>query len=108
MTDEFYIGWEAKAAPGVRKIARKVSIVLLLLALLAPVVLAVSQTMIGTSVFEWGTLKTFSGILQTQPYPHLLVRRPGQTGSESSFSSYYLVAPWQFGLNTGVLAPLDG
>jgi hypothetical protein len=108
MTDEFYIGWEAKAAPGVGKTARTVSTVLLLLALLAPVVLAVSQTMIGASVFEWGTVKSFSGILQTQPYPHLQVPRPGQTGGESSFSSYYLVAPWKFGLNSEVLAPLDG
>ena len=108
MTDEFYIGWEAKAAPGTGNTARKAAVGLLALALLAPVVLAVSQTMIGASVFEWGTLKTFSGILQTQPYPHLLVRRPGQTGSASSFSSYYLVAPWKFGLNSGVLASLDG
>jgi hypothetical protein len=77
MTDEFYIGWQAKAPPGIGKTARKVAIVLLVLALLAPVVLAVSQTMIGASVFEWGTLKTLSGILQTQPYPHLLVPRPG-------------------------------
>jgi hypothetical protein len=108
MNDEFYIGWEAKAAPGIGKTARKVSIVLVLLALLAPVVLAVSQTMIGSSVFEWGTLKTLSGILRTQPYPHLLVPRPGQLGSASSFSSYYLVAPWKFGLDTKGLAPLDG
>ena len=108
MTDEFYIGWEAKAAPGIGKTTRKVAILLLVLALLAPVVLAVSQTMIGASVFEWGTHKTFSGILQTQPYPHLLVPRPGQTASASSFSTYYLVAPWKFGLVTEVLAPLDG
>jgi hypothetical protein len=108
VSDEFYIGWEAKAAPGIGKTARKVAVGLLVLALLAPAVLAVSQTMIGASVFEWGTLKTFSGILQTQPYPHLLVQRPGQTDSVSSFSSYYLVAPWKFGLDTGVLAPLDG
>jgi len=108
MTDEFYIGWEAKAAPGIGKTTRKVAILLLVLALLAPVVLAVSQTMIGASVFEWGIHKTFSGILQTQPYPHLLVPRPGQTGSASSFSTYYLVAPWKFGLVTEVLAPLDG
>jgi hypothetical protein len=108
MTDEFYIGWEAKAAPGIGKTARRISIVLMWLALLAPVVLAVSQTMIGSSVFEWGTLKTFSGMLQTQPYPHLLVPRSGQIGSASSFSSYYLVAPWKFGLDTRVLAQLDG
>lgn len=108
MTDEFYIGWEAKAAPGIRKTGRKVAIVVLSLALLAPIVLAVSQRMIGASVFEWGTHKNLSGILRTRPYPHLLVPRPGRTGSVSSFSSYYLIAPWKFGLNTEALAPLDG
>ena len=108
MTDEFYIGWEAKAAPGIGKTGRKVTIVVLLMALLVPLVLAASQRLIGASVFEWGTRKTFSGILQTRPYPHLLVPRPGRTGSASSFSLYYLVAPWKFGLNTEALAPLDG
>ena len=108
MNDEFYIGWEAKAAPGIGKAVRKVVIALPLLALLAPVVLAVSQRMIGASVFEWGNHKSFSGILQTTPYPHLLVPRPGNADGQSRFSTYYLVAPWKFGLNREAIAPLDG
>ena len=76
MNDEFYIGWEAKAAPGIGKTVRRAVVALLLIALAAPVVLAVSQRMIGASVFEWGNVKTFSGILQATPYPHLLVVRP--------------------------------
>src|SRR5215470_1693928 len=108
MNDEFYIGWEAKAAPGAGKAMRKVTLVLSLLALIMPVVLAISQRMIGASVFEWGTHKTLSGILETRPYPHLLVPRPGQTASASLFSSYYLVAPWKFGLSREALAQFDG
>ena len=77
MNDEFYIGWEAKAAPAIAKTVRKAVVIVLALALLAPVVLAVSQRMIGASVFEWGNHKNFSGILLTTPYPHLLVPRPG-------------------------------
>src|ERR1044071_7820805 len=68
--DEFYIGWEAKAAPGIGKTVRKAAVVVLTLALLAPVVLAVSQRMIGASVFEWGMHKKFSGILQARRSPH--------------------------------------
>ena len=79
-----------------------------LLALLVPVLLAVSQRMIGQSVFEWGNHKTFSGILQTTPCPHLLVPRPGNADGPSRFSTYYLVAPWKFGLNREALAPFDG
>ncbi|TAL00622.1 MAG: hypothetical protein EPO07_09460 [Verrucomicrobia bacterium] len=117
MSDEFYIGWEAKAAPGIGKTVRCAVIAVLALALLVPVVLAVSQRMIGVSVFEWGTQKTFSGVLQTQPYPHLLVPRPGVNEkhtlqsvlfSPAMFSTYHLVAPWKFGLNRAAIAPLDG
>jgi hypothetical protein len=108
MSDEFYIGWEAKAAPGIGKTARKAVVIVLALALLAPVVLAFSQRMIGASVFEWGNHKSFSGILQAGPYPHLLVPRPGNTGGLSRYSTYWLVAPWKFGLDREAIAPLDG
>jgi len=107
-SDEFYIGWEAKAAAGIGRTVRKAVVAVLALVLLASVVLAVSQHMIGASVFEWGTRKTFSGILQAQPYPHLLVPRPGKADGLPSFSTYYLVAPWKFGLNPETIAPLDG
>ena len=106
--DEFYIGWETKAAPSIGKTVRKAVVVVLMLALLAPVVLAVSQRMIGASVFEWGNHKGFSGILQTAPYPHLLVPRPGNADGLSRYSTYYLVAPWKFGLDREAIAPFSG
>lgn len=108
MKDEFYIGWEKKAAPGIRKAARWTVIVLIGLALVVPSILAVSQKTIGTSVFEWGKLKTVSGLLQVQPYPHLLVPRPANIGGNTAFSTYYLVATWKFGLDAQAIAPLDG
>jgi len=108
MNDEFYIGWEAKAAPGIAKKLRKAVMVVLVLALVVPLVLATSQRMISSSVFEWGDQKSFSGILQTTPYPHLLVPRPGHVAGQASFSTYYLVAPWKFGLDRDAIAPFDG
>lgn len=108
MNDEFYIGWEAKAAPGIGKTLRKAVVVVLALALLVPLVLAMAQRMIGASVFEWGNHKTFSGILQATPYPHLLVPRPGNVTGQERFSTYYLVAPWKFGLDRNAIAPFDG
>ena len=51
------------------------------------------------------------------PYPHLLVLRPGAGDFHtlqsvevrpSAFSTYYLVAPWKFGLKPEVIAPFDG
>lgn len=108
MNDEFYIGWEAKAAPGIGRKLRKAVGFILALALLMPLVLAMAQRMIGASVFEWGNHKTFSGILQTTPYPHLLVPRPGNVADQDRFSTYYLVAPWKFGLDRNAIAPFDG
>jgi hypothetical protein len=64
--------------------------------------------MISASAFEWGTQKSFTGILQTEPYPHLLVTRPGTVDGSPQFSTYYLVAPWKFGLNRDAIASLDG
>jgi hypothetical protein len=108
MNDEFYIGWEAKAAPGIGKAIRRVVVGLLLLAVATAIGLAVSQRLIGSSVFEWGNLKTFTGILRLTPYPHLLVPRPSHTEGQPSHSTYYLVAPWKFGLNRTPLAAWDG
>jgi len=108
MNDDFYIGWEKKAAPAAAKMVHRTVVALLIIAFAVPVVLAISQQMIGASVFEWGTLKTVSGILQTRPYPHLLVARPGNVEGQAKFSTYYLVAPWKFGLNSEALASLDG
>jgi hypothetical protein len=108
MNDDFYIGWEAKAASGIGKTARKAVLVVLAIALLAPVVLTISQRLIGASVFEWGNHKSFFGILQTTPYPHLLVQRPGNVNGFPGSSAYYLVAPWKFGLKPETIAPLNG
>ena len=108
MNDEFYIGWERKAPPGIGKTVHRAVAVLLLAAVLVPLVLAVSQTMIGTSVFEWGTHKKFAGIFIAQPYPHLLIPRPGQAGNHPADSTYYLVAQWKFGLAPAAVAPFDG
>ena len=108
MNDEFYIGWEAKTAPGIRKQVRRAVFLVLVLALIVPAALGVSQRMIGVSVFEWGTHKTFSGILQSWPYPHLLVARPGNAEGQPGFSSYYLVAPWKFGLDRQAIASFEG
>ncbi len=108
MNDEFYIGWEGKTAPGVRKFVRWVVVLLLIAMIGMAVALAAVQHSIGVSVFEWGTVKKFSGILQTEPYMHLLVPRPGVTDTQLRFSAYYLVAPFKFGLDREKLSALDG
>lgn len=111
MSDEFYIGWEQRAAPGIGRGTRLAALILLVLAVLIAAGLAVSQRLIGASVFEFGEIKTFTGILEAEPYPHLLVPRPGVTAglaALSGFSSYYLVAEWKFGLSPDAIHGFDG
>jgi hypothetical protein len=108
MNDEFYIGWEDKAAPGVGKFVRGFVVLLLVAAIGVALALAARQRSIGASVFEWGNVKKFSGVLKLAPYPHLLVPRPGAAGGQNNFSSYYLVAPFKFGLDRDKFSALDG
>ena len=93
MNDEFYIGWQGQAPKAIASHVHRTVILLLLLAPLLGVLFVLAQRTIGKAVFEWGTIKTFSGILQARPYPHLLVARPGK--SEGTPSAYYLVAPFK-------------
>ena len=108
MKEDFYIGWETQASPRHRKLLRAVALVLFVLGIASALALALPQKLIGSSVFEWGTVKTFSGVLKVQPYPHLLVPRPGAVGAQPGFSQYYLVAPFKFGLDREKLASLNG
>ena len=106
--DEFYIGWEEKAPTGVGARVRWAVVLLLALVVALGVMLSMAQRTIGVSVFEWGKVKSFSGILKSQPYPHLLVPRPGAGVGQAHFSSYYLVRPFKFGLNPETVSRLDG
>src|SRR5215471_14234360 len=108
MNDEFYIGWEERAPARIASRLRQTVFLLLLVSVILGAFLALSQRLIGTSVFEWGKIKDFAGILKSQPYPHLLVRRPGLVGSQAAFSSYYLVKPFKFGLDPQMLKQFDG
>jgi hypothetical protein len=85
MNDEFYIGWQDKAPTVTSTRLRRVVTLLLVIAFIACGLLAVSQSTIGVSVFEWGKVKTFSGILKFEPYPHLLVPRPGASEASNRF-----------------------
>ena len=108
MNDEFYIGWEDKAPPGIGSRVRRTVLSLLALIVALGVVLALAQRTIGVSVFEWGKVKSFTGVLRSQPYPHLLVPRPGASDGQTAFSSYYLVKPFKFGLEPETAHRLDG
>jgi hypothetical protein len=98
MNDEFYIGWQDKAPALASARIRRVVMLLVTVALISCALFALAQRTIGVSAFEWGKVKEFSGILKAEPYPHLLVPRPGAHEGTHRFSSYYLVKPFKLGL----------
>ncbi len=106
--DPFYIGWQSRAPATTHRYLRNTVLSLLLLAIVLAIVLATAQRTIGVSSFEWGTVKSFTGILKAEPYPHLLVARPGHSGAQPQFSTYYLVAPFKFGFPREIAAQFNG
>lgn len=108
MKDDFYIGWESQPSPRTRRFMRVVVAGLYVVAIGFALAFAAAQHSIGVSVFEWGTVKQFSGILKLAPYPHLLVPRPGTQDASNTFSTYYLVAPFKHGLDREKFSSLEG
>ena len=93
--DEFYVGYLPEAPPGLARVVR--SRVALLLVVSAVVALAITfaQRPFDRSMFEFGTTRSFEGVLQEHPYATLHVERPG-----GGTSAYLLTAIDKFGGNT--------
>jgi hypothetical protein len=73
----------------------------------AALVLVVGQMPFANSAFEYGKLRNFEGVVVTQPFPTLLVTRPGQPGQQDKYSRYLLVAPGKHGADD-LVAGFDG
>lgn len=105
MNDDFYIGWEEKAPPTHFRTARSFVVVIVFLAVVAGLILALSQRSIDVARFEWGNVKELSGVLRATPYPHLVVPDEG-TGQTAV--AVPLVAPFKFGLKCEAICGFDG
>ncbi len=67
----------------------------------------IAQLPFANSAFEYGKLRKFEGTIATQPYPTLLVARPGDATQEQKYSEYLLVAPGKHGADD-LVAGLNG
>src|SRR6266487_2292574 len=105
--NDFYIGYLPKAPTTLARFVRRVIIVLGLLAVTTSLVLVVGQMPFANSAFEYGKVRSFEGVLVTQPFPTLLVARPGEIGQQDKYSRYLLVAPGKHGADD-LLATFDG
>ena len=61
----------------------------------------------ANSAFEYGKVRSFEGVVEAQPFPTLLVARPGEIGQQDKYSRYLLVAPGKHGADD-LVASFDG
>jgi hypothetical protein len=104
---EFFVGYLPKAPPGIARLIRIVVASLLLLAAVGAILFARVQRTFAPSVFEYGKVNTFEGLIESSPYPILVVTRPGVSGAGPASSRYLLVAEGKHGANNQV-AGYDG
>lgn len=94
--DEFYVGYLPKAPQGLGRLARSVGITLLIAAAVVAVALVFGQQRLAKSLFEFGTVREFEGVISEYPYP-VLITRKAEDGKQPILSTYALVAPGKHG-----------
>ncbi len=94
---EFYIGYLPKAPKGIGKIVSWVSALLLILVCVNSFLMISSEKKFDDSTFEFGEYNSFEGIIMENPYPRILIERPGETGMHPKYSQYYLAQFGKFG-----------
>ena len=99
MSAEFYVGYQPQAPRGVARHVRAAVLIAGVFAVAVGALLATLHRRLPLSTFEFGQDQTeFTGVLISDPYPVLRVRRPGaQLESTEAWSRYLLVAPGKFG-----------
>jgi hypothetical protein len=105
--NDFYVGYLPKAPQTLAGFVRRVVIALGLLALTVAMVLLLGQMRFANATFEYGKVRGFEGVIETTPYPALLVERPGDVRQDERYSRYLLVAPGKHGADE-LVAELDG
>src|SRR6266404_7546061 len=105
--NDFYVGYLPHAPTALARFMRKVIVALGFLAVTVALVLVVGQMPFANSVFEYGKLHSFEGVVLTRPFPTLLVARPVETGQQDKYSRYLLVAPGKHGADD-LVAGFDG
>jgi hypothetical protein len=93
MSDEFYVGYLSKCPPGLAKHTRRMLGALAVVVVVVLALVAARQTPAEPGVFEFGTQRSFAGILLESPLPRLRV--PGPAGTVTNF---LIVGSGKFGL----------
>jgi hypothetical protein len=102
----FYVGYRKEAGEAVRRFVRPLVLGVFAGGLLLAALSSAGHRRLARATFEFGTSRTFQGVVQERPQPMLLVERPGAEEAER-WSRYLLVGLGKFGAGPQV-AGLDG
>src|SRR5262249_19681201 len=98
--NEFYVGYLPKAPAGIARRVRIVVIALAVISVVGAVTFASVQRTFAPAIFEYGKPRRFEGTVERNPFPTLLVKRPGS--GDSGFSRYLLVGEGKHGADEEV------
>ncbi len=96
--DDFYIGYLPRAPKSTGVAVTRAVAALAALGLAVSLVLIFGQQPFPRAVFEFQQYRDFAGVIEVNPYPALLVSRPGAT----AFSRYLLVDPGKHGADASI------
>jgi hypothetical protein len=99
---EFYVGYLPKAPSGIARRIKITTAILIILAAAFAATFAELQRTYAPSTFEFGKGRSFAGVIESSPYPTLVVAQPGAT--EAGSSRYLLVAAGKHGADSQVAA----
>jgi len=99
---EFYVGYLRRAPKSLARTTTGIIAALAVLGLVIGLVLVFGQQPFPRSTFEFQQYREFTGLVETNPYPALLVQRPGAAAEQSPYSRYLLVAPGKHGADSDV------
>ncbi len=105
--DEFYVGYASVAPKATGRLVRIVAVALVIAAPLVAATLVSAQGHFDAASFEFGQTRNFTGRIVTQPHPHVLIERPGESGVGDPHSRYLLTVFGKVGADKHVAA-FDG
>ncbi len=96
--DDFYIGYLPRAPKSAAAVVARAVAAFAAFGLAISLVLVFCQQPFPRAVFEFQQYRDFDGVIEANPYPALLVSRPGA----SAFSRYLLVDPGKHGADASI------
>ena len=96
--NEFYVGYLPNAPAGIARRIKTLIAVVLVLGTVAAITFARVQNTFSPSTFEYGKQRTFEGVIESNPFPTLVMTGSGATDTQTK--RYLLVATGKHGADS--------